>query len=597
MAQNSLCHYFDFRLFTFKIIFSPVYMHKFFFAFLFLLTSLWAQKQPNVIIVLTDDQGYGDFGCKGNPIIKTPHLDAMAARSFEMKRFYVSPVCSPTRASLMTGRDFYRTGVTDTFKGRSIMRNEEITLPEILKETGYSTGLFGKWHLGDNYPTRPMDQGFDHALYHMGGGLGQPSEPKENERRYTDAILFENGVKTQTKGYCCDVYFDEAIKWFKKQHQNGKPFFAYIASNTPHSPYHDVPQKWLDYYSKIDLSPKNFPQTEGHPIPDKPFNQDTVARVYAMVSNIDDNMGKLFKTLEKEALINDTIVIFFNDNGPNTIRYVGGFSDKKGSHKEAGIRSPIWWHWPNKLQAGGASDLITAHIDIMPTLVELCGAKMPAQKKIDGRSIAKTLLGGKQSWDDRHIFLQWHRGDKPESLNNTAIVQQNWKIESSKGITKLFDMKKDPFAQHDVTQQFPEKTSQLLKSYQGWLDELDREYPNMWEPRPIEVNPVAEPDLFLTRQEWRTFDDRGRQGGWYLKFNQNNTYQISFNLKEANPESLKANLFINDKKVKTQLIKSKNGQYRFSPFKVNAGNNMLKITTTLGDKEEYPWHVFMQKIN
>lgn len=572
-------------------------MYQYFILSLLFITTLWAQKQPNVIIVLTDDQGYGDFGCKGNPIIKTPNIDAMAARSFEMKRFYVSPVCSPTRASLMTGRDYYRTGVTDTFKGRSIMRNEEITLPEILKEAGYSTGLFGKWHLGDNYPTRPMEQGFDHALYHAGGGLGQPSEPKENERRYTDAILFENGVKTQTKGYCCDVYFDEAIKWFKKQNQQNKPFFAYIASNTPHSPYHDVPQKWLDYYSKIDLSPKNFPQEKGHPISEKGFNQDTIARVYSMVSNIDENMGKLFKSLEQQHIIDDTIVIFFNDNGPNTMRYVGGFADKKTSHREGGTRSPIWWHWPSKLKAGGHSDLITAHIDIMPTLAEFCGAKMPTQKTIDGRSIAKTLLGGKQSWDDRHIFLQWHRGDKPESLNNTAIVQQNWKIEAHQGMAKLYHMEKDPFAQNDVSQQYPEKKSQLLKSYQSWLKELDQEYPNMWTPRPIEVNPTHEPELFLTRQEWRVINDRGTQGNWFLKFNQQDTFQIAFNLKDEGPSEIKADLYLNEKKVKTQLVKLVEGQYRFAPLKINAGNSMLKIITKANGKDEYPWHVFMQKVN
>ena len=275
-------------------------MNKFLVFFFLLSVLAWAQKQPNVIIMITDDQGYGDFGIKGNPLIKTPNLDAMAKRSFEMNRYYVNAVCSPTRASLMTGRNAYRTGITDTFKGRSIMRAEEVTLAEILKDAGYSTGLFGKWHLGDNYPFRPMDQGFDHAIYHLGGGLGQPSEPKENKRRYTDAILFENGKKVQTKGFCCDVYFDEAIDWFKQQNKAGKPFFAYIASNTPHSPYHDVPQGWLDYYSKIDLHPRNFPQTKGHPIPEKGFNQDTVARVFAMVSNIDDNVGKLFNSLEKE---------------------------------------------------------------------------------------------------------------------------------------------------------------------------------------------------------------------------------------------------------------------------------------------------------
>ena len=164
----------------------------------------------------------------------------------------------------MTGRDFYRTGVTDTWIGRSTMRSSEVTLAEILKDTGYNTGLFGKWHLGDNYPSRPQDQGFDYALYHMGGGLGQPSEPKENERRYTDAILFENGRKIKTKGFCCDVYFNRAIQWMTRQKGSTKAILCLYRHNS-HSPYHDVPAEWLDYYSKIDLHPKNFPQTKVTP--------------------------------------------------------------------------------------------------------------------------------------------------------------------------------------------------------------------------------------------------------------------------------------------------------------------------------------------
>jgi arylsulfatase/arylsulfatase A len=563
-------------------------MIKALFIFVFFSTLSWADKQPNVIIILTDDQGYGDFGCKGNPIVQTPNIDAMASRSFEMQRFYVSPVCSPTRASLMTGRDFYRTGVTDTFKGRSIMRTEEVTLAEILKESGYATGLFGKWHLGDNYPFRPMDQGFDHALYHMGGGLGQPSEPKENARRYTDAILFENGQKKATKGFCCDVYFDEAIEWFKTQNKNDKPFFAYIASNTPHSPYHDVPQKWLDVYSKLDLSPKNFPQSKGHSISDQRFNQDTLARIYAMVSNIDENVGKLFEELEKEKLMEDTIVIFFNDNGPNTLRYVGGFADKKGSHKEGGIRSPIWWHWPAKLKAGQSSDLVTAHIDIMPTLAEFCGAKMPQHKTIDGRSIAPTLLGGKQQWDQRSIFLQWHRGERPEALNNTAIVQQNWKIESNGGQPTLYNLNKDPYAMRDVSLKYPEKKSQLLQTYQNWLKNLDREYPDMWQPLRIVIDHQKEPELILSRQEmWND--------AWYLKLKNASDYNISFNVSEDLPV-VEAEVRINEKILFSNELNIKNGKYHLPKMTLPKGNISLQVKLNVPPKKSKLWHVFLDKI-
>ena len=413
---------------------------------LFVLNLFMVAETPNIILMITDDQGYGDFGVKGNHLIKTPHIDAMAGRSFEMTRFYVNAVCSPTRASLMTGRSSYRTGVTDTFKGRSIMRTEEFTLAEMLKERGYATGLFGKWHLGDNYPFRAMDQGFETALYHKGGGLGQPSEPLENGRRYTDPILFLNGIQTSYKGYCCDVYFEEAIKWFTKQHKNNKPFFAYIATNTPHSPFHDVPENWYNYYKNKDLGKANFKQDKGHKIAGDDDN-DRTARIYAMVSNIDDNVGKVFYALKKLKITRNTIVIYMSDNGPHGDRYVGGFRGKKSMSTEGGLRSPIWIQWTGKFKAGGKSDLITAHFDFMPTIAELIGVKMPGDKAIDGKSILPTLMGKAQKWDDRKIILQSHRGTKVQRLVNAAVISQNWKLMTDpNGKAELYNMKDDPFA-------------------------------------------------------------------------------------------------------------------------------------------------------
>jgi len=558
---------------------------------------LLAKDQPNVIIVLSDDQGYGDFGCKGNPLIKTPNIDAMASRSFEMKRFYVSPVCSPTRASLMTGRDYYRTGVTDTWLGRSTLRASEVTLAEMLKNAGYSTSLFGKWHLGDTYPCRPMDQGFDHALYLAGGGLGQPSDPIENNNLYTNPYLFENGKKIQAQGFCCDVYFDEAIQWLKKQKANKQPFFAYIATNTPHAPYHDVPQKWLDYYSKLDLSPKNFPQTQGHPIAAEHFKQDDLARIYAMISNIDDNMGKLFQALKQEDLYHDTIVIYFTDNGPNTLRYVGGFADKKGSHKEGGIRSPIWWHWPNRFKAGASSDLLSAHIDIMPTLAELCGAKLPEDRHLDGQSIAKTLLGGRRISNQNNLFIQWHRGDKPEAFNNTAIVQQNWKIEAHGEKTALYHMKEDPFALRDVSAQYPEITSRLSEDYRVWLNHLNDEYPNMWDPVPLEINLKEEPEIILTHQEWRNMEGKnwsksGSNGEWLLNLNEEATFNIRFNLLEA-PPVIKASLQINQKTLAEGSLKKENHTYLFKSIVLPKGQIILKIEVETETLKTGPWQVFL----
>ena len=208
---------------------------------------------PNVIMILTDDQGFGDLGVHGNPVLRTPSIDAMAARSARFQHFYVSPVCAPTRASLMTGRYHYRTRVVDTWLGRAMMDTDEITIAELLRDAGYATGIFGKWHLGDCYPMRPMDQGFDESLVHLGGGIGQPADPEGGEGKYTDPVLFHNGERVETKGYCTDLYFDAAIEWLRERHGAGKPFFAYIATNAPHGPFHDVPEDLYSAYKQLDL--------------------------------------------------------------------------------------------------------------------------------------------------------------------------------------------------------------------------------------------------------------------------------------------------------------------------------------------------------
>ncbi|MCB0855753.1 MAG: sulfatase-like hydrolase/transferase, partial [Bacteroidetes bacterium] len=208
---------------------------------------------PNIILVITDDQGIGDLSIHGNPVIHTPNIDSMAARSASLTRFYVSPVCAPTRASIMTGRYNYRTRVVDTWIGRAMMDTEEVTVAELLKDAGYQTGIFGKWHLGDCYPMRPIDQGFDESLVIKGGGLAQPSEPYANNRQYTDPILFQNGEEMQTKGYCTDVYFDAALNFITQSHQKQKPFFAYIPTNAPHGPFHDVPEELKEKYLNMDL--------------------------------------------------------------------------------------------------------------------------------------------------------------------------------------------------------------------------------------------------------------------------------------------------------------------------------------------------------
>src|SRR5262245_26202184 len=217
-------------------------------------TAEIAIAAPNVILIMTDDQGYGDLGVHGNPIIRTSNIDAMAKKSAVLPSFYVSPVCTPTRASLMTGRYNYRTRAIDTFRGRAMMDASEVTVAELLKTAGYATGIFGKWHLGDCYPMRPIDQGFDMALVHRGGGIGQPSDPPGAEDKYTDPVLFRNGQPEQTQGYCSDVYFREGMTWAEKVSGAGKPFFLYLPTNCPHGPFGDVPPAEYAYYKSQMIS-------------------------------------------------------------------------------------------------------------------------------------------------------------------------------------------------------------------------------------------------------------------------------------------------------------------------------------------------------
>ena len=382
-------------------------------------------RRPNIVIILTDDQGYGDLGCHGNPKIKTPHLDKFAGQSTQFPYFYVCPVCSPTRSSLMTGRYNYRTGIVDTFLGRSMMHPDEVTLPQMLAAGGYRTGIFGKWHLGDNYPLRPIDRGFGEALVCTGGGLTQPSDPPGNT--YFDPILLHNGKAEKTKGYCTDVFTDAALDFIARP--SDQPFFAYVAFNAPHTPL-QVPEKYLEPYQKMNLAHSEFP-APGHPLPGK-ADQDVTARVYAMVTNIDDNVGRLLAKLEEKKLADNTIVLYFSDNGPQQVRYNAGLFQRKGTVYEGGIRVPCYWRWPSRFAAGRKIDTIAAHIDITPTLLEACGVAKPEKVKFDGLSLLPALLGRKVDAVDRTLFFQWHRGDEPELNRACAARSQKWKKSSNR---------------------------------------------------------------------------------------------------------------------------------------------------------------------
>ena len=463
-------------------------------------------RRPNVLVILTDDMGHGDLGVHGNPVIKTPHLDRLAHESVRLTRFFVSPVCSPTRSSLLTGRYNYRTRIVDTFNGRSMMDPAEVTLAEMLGGSGYRTGIFGKWHLGDCYPMRPIDQGFQEALVLRGGGIGQPSDPPGGTS-YFDPVLQHNGKPEKCAGYCSDVYTDAAIDYIQKGRSDARPFFVYLAFNCPHDPL-EVPESYRLKYSGADLSNARFPQA-GHPMAG-PINADATARLYGMVTNIDDNVGRLLARLDELGLARDTIVLFLTDNGPAFPRYVSGMRGLKGTVYDGGIRVPAFLRWAGKLPAGREVDRIVAHIDVVPTLLEACGVARPEGVTLDGVSLWPLVTGrvDAAAWPDRTLFFQWHRGDAPERFRAFAARGQKFKLVRAEGATapvppafELFDVEADPFELHDIAAARPEVVARLKRAYSEWFDDVSRG--RGYDPPRIHLGSPRENPTTLTRQDWR----------------------------------------------------------------------------------------------
>ena len=565
-----------------------------------------ADTRPNVILMMTDDQGIGDFGIMGNDLIETPHIDAMAENSGSLMKFYVSPVCSPTRASLMTGRYNQRTRCIDTWLGRSMMDTDEYTLAEALREAGYRTGLFGKWHLGDCYPMRPQDQGFEDVLMHRGGGLAQPSEPLENEKRYTDPILFdESGEAIQTKGFCTDVYFDAAMEFIEKTvaEDAGKPFFIYLPTNAPHGPYHDVPEDLRKHYMKKDLTvlmagrPKNPAQLEK--------NQDQLARIAAMITNEDQNVGRLLEFLTSKDLLENTIVMRLNDNGPNSMRYVGERRGMKTNVHEGGVRSPLWMHWPARIEAGTTHDGLTAHIDVMPTILEAAGAK-PGTHALDGRSFLPLLVkGGSTDWPaDRQLVIQSHRGTEAVRYHHFMIRQGNWKLLHASGFGvenfegepefELYNLANDPTEQTNVAAENPEVFARLKKDYEAWFADVSSTRPDNYAPPLPIVGTAHENPTALTRQDWHgTTWKEDSLGHWTVDVANPVSADIRVILHPSIVTGNKATiaLMIGDK---THEQRSSGQTIDFKNIALPGGEQRIEVIRTEGEHRTGAWQVILR---
>ncbi|MPZ19137.1 MAG: sulfatase-like hydrolase/transferase [Luteitalea sp.] len=536
-------------------------------------------RPPNIVLIMTDDQGWAQLGVHGDDVLKTPNLDRLASESVELTRFYVSPVCAPTRASLMTGRYNYRTGVVDTWLGRAMMHPDEVTLAEMLSAAGYHTGIFGKWHLGDNYPMRPIDQGFDEALVHRGGGIGQPSDPPGSS--YFDPILQHNGVQEQHEGYCTDVFFDAALRFIEQTRD--RPYFLYLATNAPHAPY-QVPDEYRKRYAALGLDDKD-------------------ARIYGMITNIDDNVGRLVAALERLGDAEDTVLIFMTDNGPTTRRYAAGLRAQKSSVYEGGIRVPFFLRWPARLEPR-KMDVMAAHIDVTPTLLDAAGAAKPARVQLDGRSLMPLVDGRTNDWPERTLYIQSHRGDEPQRNRAFAAVSQRWKLTQPLSFSEpppanapleLYDLAADPAEEHNLASAHPELIQKMKQGYDEWFEDVSPS--RGYAPPKIHIGTAHENPVWLTRQDWRVVGEDGWGDGslgyWEVDVRTPGRYDIHFHF-DAQETPGRAELALGDAKRRI-AFRQGDQEVVFEDVELAAGPGTLEARLRRGDKIEGVWFVEVQK--
>lgn len=423
------------------------------------------RKRPNVVLIMTDDQGWGDISSHGNDKIDTPMMDSLASDGARFERFFVSPVCAPTRASLLTGRYHLRTGTHGVTRGKENMRSEEVTIAEALKQAGYATGCFGKWHNGAHYPHNPNGQGFDEFLGFCSG----------HWNNYFDTTLEHNGRLVKTKGYISDVFTDAAINFIEKNKE--RSFFCYVPYNAPHSPF-QVPDRYFDKYKNRGLD-------------------DKTACVHGMVENLDDNIGRILKRLDELKLSDNTIVLFLTDNGPNSDRYNGSMKGRKGSVHEGGIRVPLFIRWPGHIKPGTKVIQIAAHIDMFSTIIEMCGLDMPKTLPQDGTSLLPLLKGQTGGWPDRMLFT--FRSPRSQSqVTPGSIRTQRWRAATVGRRWALYDMQNDPNQKADVSKEHPVVLKRLCAAFDQAARDVTKDG---FAPLPIQIGYPQWPVVILPGHE------------------------------------------------------------------------------------------------
>jgi arylsulfatase A-like enzyme len=475
-----------------------------------------AGTKPNIILVITDDQGYPPLARHGHPWLKTPNLDALHDSSTRFNRFFVAPTCSPTRSAIMTGRHPEKNGITHTILERERMTLKATILPQVLKTVGYTSGIFGKWHLGDEHEYQPDQRGFDEVFIHGAGGIGQAYDSScadAPNNKYTDPVIRHNGKFVQTKGFCTDVFFSAALGWIKAKSEAKEPFFAYISTNAPHGPF-IAPEKNAKRFTDLGFGREQ-------------------AGFYGMVENIDENIGLLLSKLDQWKLNENTVVIFMSDNGmtpggsgvpgkdlaPGYPFFNAGQKGLKGTNDEGGCRVPFFVRWNGKVKAGQEIDRIAAHIDVLPTLAALTGAQLPADQ-VEGRSLLPLIEGKGEGWADRFVFnhiCRWPTGAEPNSFKDANFSVRNQRYRyvgpnrgggkgqkatpTTAGAPMLYDMQVDPSQTKNVIAEHPEVAAEMRAAYEQYWKEA----------RPLMVNESAPMSPTKPYHEW--FNQQKAAGG------------------------------------------------------------------------------------
>ena len=425
--------------------------------------------KPNILFILTDDQGYGDLSCHGNPVLKTPNLDRRHDESVRFTDFHVSPTCSPTRSALHSGRHEFHNGITHTIFERERMRLDTITIAQVLKTAGYTTGIFGKWHLGDEAPYQPNNRGYDEVFIHGAGGIGQSypgSCGDAPENKYFDPAILHNGKFEKTTGYCTDIFFAQATRWIESV-KGKQPFYCYIPTNAPHAPYNARPEDKAIYEGKVPAPADSF---------------------FGMLHNIDQNIGKILAKLAEWGIGKNTLVVFMNDNGGTggVKVYNAGMKTAKGSPGNGGGRAASFWRWPGVLKPGDC-DALTAHIDYFRTLAQIGGATLSpeADKQAEGRNLVPLLENPRAGWPERFLIAhvgRWAKGSPPEKYSGCSVRSGNHIMvcpgKNNQPKWELYDLKADPGEKNDIAAANPQIIQKFSAYYDQWWNNVQKDLVN-----------------------------------------------------------------------------------------------------------------------